>query len=150
MGLIHNFSKKLSYRTYLGMGYNQCCGSRIRNRLLTDPGFQPHFFESLVTIFQVKSTIFVATRKGLTNYFYSLLFCCCFWIQDSKSGIRDMRSEMDKNKIPWSRINIPKHPGSATLVTTKIYRYPVLLFMSHKKRTKNLNKTKKICKNSLV
>jgi hypothetical protein len=32
-----------------------------------------------------------------TNFFLTPLFCCCFWIRDPRSGIRD------------------KHPGSATL-----------------------------------
>jgi hypothetical protein len=44
-----------------------------------------------------------------TNFFSPSLFCCCFWIRDPRSGIRDPG---------WVKIRIQdpdKHPGSATL-----------------------------------
>ncbi len=51
--------------------------------------------------------IFVATKKGRkTNFF--ILFCCCFWIRDPGSEIRD-------GKKSGFRIR-DKHTGSATLV----------------------------------
>ncbi len=50
---------------------------------------------------------FVATKKGLTTNFFTPLFCCCFWIRDPKSGIRDPGSGMGKNKDLGSGINIP-------------------------------------------
>jgi hypothetical protein len=53
--------------------------------------------------------IFEATKHGRTN-FSPLLFCCCCWIQDPRSGIGDPGSEMDKNQDP------DKHAGSATMV----------------------------------
>ncbi len=37
---------------------------------------------------------------GWHEFFFTPLLCCCFWIRDPRSGIRD------------------KHPGSATLVYT--------------------------------
>ncbi len=40
-----------------GSGVFLTPGSGIRNRLFPDPGSQPHIFESLVTIFWVKSSI---------------------------------------------------------------------------------------------
>jgi hypothetical protein len=44
---------------------------------------------------------FVATKKDMTtNFFFTPLFCCCFWIRDPG----------------WVKIRIrDKHPGSATL-----------------------------------
>jgi hypothetical protein len=91
-------------------------GSGIRNKFFPDPGSQTHIFEGLVTIFWVKIgpnffssayqnkiifsffVKFVATKDGLTtNFFFTPVFCFCFWIRDPRSGIRD------------------KHPGSATL-----------------------------------
>ena len=50
---------------------------------------------------------FVATKKGLTTNFFTPLFCCCFWIRDPKSGLRDPGSGMGKNQDPGSGINIP-------------------------------------------
>jgi hypothetical protein len=42
----------------------------------------------------------------MTTNFFTLLFCCCFWIRDPRSGIRDPG---------WVKIRIrDKHPGSAT------------------------------------
>ncbi len=45
---------------------------------------------------------FVATKKGMTTnkFFFTPLFCCCFWIRDPG----------------WVKIRIrDKYPGSATL-----------------------------------
>jgi len=79
-------------------------GPGIRNRFFPDPGFQTHIFESLVTIFGVKSSSslkigphvflqhfknkiifnfmkFMATKK-VHLIFFTPLFCCCFWIKD--------------------------------------------------------------------
>ncbi len=43
-----------------------------------------------------------------TNFFFlTPLFCCCFWIRDPRSGIRDPGSRMGKNLDPGSGINIP-------------------------------------------
>ncbi len=59
--------------------------------------------------------IFVATKKDLTIIFFTPLFCCCIWILDPRSGIRDPG---------WIKIRIrDKHPGSATLVS--IYNFVV-------------------------
>jgi hypothetical protein len=105
-------------------------GSRI-----PDPGSQTHIFESLLTTFwvkkfhnslkfgpnffleQFKNKIllnfgkFVATKKCLTkDFFFTPLFCTCFWIRDPRSGIRD------------------KHPGSATLLPIKLFRSVFCLF----------------------
>ncbi len=44
---------------------------------------------------------FVATKKGLTTNFFTPLFCCCFWIRDPKSKIRDLE---------WVKIRI-QDPG---------------------------------------
>ncbi len=53
---------------------------------------------------------FVAPKKGMT-IFFTPLFCCCFWIRDPGSEIRDPRSGI---RDPGSEIR-DKHPGSATL-----------------------------------
>ncbi len=108
-------------------------GSGIRDRFfrIPDLGSQIHIFESLVTIFWVKSSIilwklaqiffFITSKLNLfailwnlwlhkklwQQIFFTPLFCCCFWIRDPRSGIRD----------GWksgSGIR-DKHPGSATL-----------------------------------
>ncbi len=103
--------------------------SRIRNRFFPDPGSQTLIFESLVKFVWVKSSIILwklaqnfffrikqknfssilwnmwLQKKGMTKIFFTPLFCCCFWIQDPRSG-------MGKNQDPGSVINIP---GSATL-----------------------------------
>ncbi len=42
-----------------------------------------------------------------TNFFFTPLFCSCFWIRDPGSEIRDLGSGMDKNQDPGSGINIP-------------------------------------------
>ncbi len=49
-----------------------------------------------------------------TYFFFTYLFCCCFWIRDPGSeirdpgsGIRDPGSGMGKNQDPGSGINIP-------------------------------------------
>ncbi len=77
-----------------------------------DPGSQTHIFESLVTNVWVKSSPilwkltlvfffsifknkiiinfvkFVATTKRYDKYFFfTPLFCCCFWIRDPRSGM---------------------------------------------------------------
>ncbi len=109
-------------------------GSGIRNRFFPDPGSQTHIFESLITIFLVKTSKiynslkigpnsflqhfknkiilnfvrFVATKQGMTtNLFSPLSFVDVFG-----SGIRDPGSRMGKNQDPGSGIN----PGSATLL----------------------------------
>jgi hypothetical protein len=46
----------------------------------------------------------------MTQIFFAPLFCCCFWIRDPRSGIRD-----GLNQDPGSG-NRDKHPGSATLL----------------------------------
>ncbi len=50
----------------------------------------------------------------MTTNFFTSLFCCCVWIQDPGSEIRDPRSgipdpgsRMGKNQDPGSGINIP-------------------------------------------
>jgi hypothetical protein len=30
----------------------------------------------------------------MTTNFFTPLFCCCFWIRDPRSGIRDLESEI--------------------------------------------------------
>ncbi len=48
--------------------------------------------------------IFVATKKGRTTNIFPLLFCCCCWIRDLRSGIRD---------LGWIKTRIrDKHPGT--------------------------------------
>jgi hypothetical protein len=49
--------------------------------------------------------------------FFTPVFCCCFWIRDSRSGIRDPGSGRGKNQDPGSGINIPdpQHCPWATL-----------------------------------
>ncbi len=51
--------------------------------------FLQHFQNKIVFNF-VK---FMATKKGITNFFFTPLFCCCFWIRDPGSG-------MGKNQDP--------------------------------------------------
>ncbi len=107
--------------------------SGIRNRFfpdpgsqIPDPGSQTHIFESLVTIFLVKSYIilwkykknflqhfkakimisfvkFSATKKGMTTNFFSPLS----FVAVLGSGIRDPGSGTGKNQDPVSGINIP-------------------------------------------
>jgi hypothetical protein len=43
----------------------------------------------------------------ITNFFFTSLFCYCFWIRDPGSEIRDPGSGMGKNQDPGSGINIP-------------------------------------------
>ncbi len=84
-------------------------GSRIPDlgSRISDPGSQTHIFESLVTIFWVKSSIILQeigpdfflqhSNKIMFNqfceicgyiirfdnkFFFIPLFCCCFWIRD--------------------------------------------------------------------
>jgi hypothetical protein len=62
---------------------------------IPDLGSQTHIFESLVTILGVKINIilskmaFVATKKVVELIYYPLIFCCCCWIRDPRSGIHD-------------------------------------------------------------
>ncbi len=90
-------------------------GSGIRNSFfcrIPDPGSQPHIFQSLVTNFWVKSSIVLwklaqfvffsnnfqfceicGYKNSFDNkFFFTPLFCCCFWIRDPewvKIRIRD-------------------------------------------------------------
>jgi hypothetical protein len=97
-------------------------GSGIRNRFFPDPGSLTHIFESVVTIFWVKSSkkffklakFFSSAVKKWNNlqfceicgykksydnkFFFTPLFCCCFWIRDPG---------WVKIKDPGSGINIP-------------------------------------------
>ncbi len=98
---------------------------------IPDPGSQIHIFESLLTIFWVKSSIilwklaqiFFFSISKLKNvqfceifgyvksydnkFFFTPLFCCCFWIRDPRSGILDPGSGMGKIQDPGSGINSP-------------------------------------------
>ena len=56
-----------------------------------------------------------------SKFFFTTLFCCCFWIRDPGSGIRDPGSGMGKNQDPGSGIR-DKHPGSATLPSSISYK----------------------------
>ncbi len=48
----------------------------------------------------------MATKKYDNQFFFTSLFCCCFWIRDPG----------------WVKIRIrDKHPGSATLVSLIIH-----------------------------
>jgi hypothetical protein len=41
----------------------------------------------------------MATNKGMTtNFFFTPLFCCCFWIRDPGPEIRDTGSGMVNNQ----------------------------------------------------
>ncbi len=46
----------------------------------------------------------------MTKIFFIPLFCCCFWIRDPGSEIRNPRSGMGKNQDPGSGMNIPDPP----------------------------------------
>jgi len=104
---------------------------------IPDPESYTHIFESLATIFWLKISIilqklapniFPAFQKYNNvqfceicgyikrydiKFFFTPLFCCCFWIRDPRSGFRD-------GKKSGSGIR-DKHPGSATLVLTLEY-----------------------------
>jgi hypothetical protein len=115
---------------FLDYPSSQCSGSGIwcffdpgiRNSFTLDPGSQTHIFESLVTVFLIKSSIilkigpefflqhfkdkiiFNYVKFGLqkrsdsdNKFFFTLLFCCCL----------DLGSGMGKKQDPGSGINIP-------------------------------------------
>ncbi len=66
------------------------------------------------------------------NFFFTPLFCCCFWIRDLGSEIRDPGSGMGKNQDPGSGINIPD-PQHCEILSL------LLLHMSARYRTLSLN-----------
>ncbi len=82
-------------------------GKKFNNSWKTGPNFFLLHFKNKTIYNFVK---FVATKKGLTNFFFTPLFSCCFWIRDPGSGIRDLGSGMGKNQDPGSGINIPDPP----------------------------------------
>ncbi len=101
-------------------------GSGTRNRFFPDPGSQTHTFESLVTIFWLKSSIilwklaqiffFSASKLKYTTILWNLWLHKKVWHQIFSphsfvavfgSGIRDPGSGMGKNQDPGSGINIP-------------------------------------------
>ncbi len=126
--------------THISTVYNQCCGSgnrglfdpldpgsRIRNRFFPDPGSQTHIFESLVTIFSLKSSIILwksaqifffsiskknnfqfceicGYKKGVTTDFFTPLLLLFL---DQGFEIRDPRSGLGKKSGSGIRINIP-------------------------------------------
>ncbi len=101
-------------------------GSGIRNRFFPDPGSQTHIFQGLVTIFWVKTSIILGKLGHI--FFFSIskikqygiqfceicgykkcfdkkklftpVFCCCFWIRDPRSGIRDPGWVKIRNRDP--------------------------------------------------
>ena len=134
----------LKLRTLLqSLATLQCCGSGSgafltpgsgnRNGFFPNPGSQTHIFESLLTIFWVKSSIilfkkflqhfknkiifnfvkFVATKKGMTtNFFAPLSFVLSLdpgsEIQDPRSGFRDPVSGI---RDPGSGMDKNQDPG---------------------------------------
>ncbi len=62
-------------------------GKKFCNSLKTGPNFFLQHLQKKIIYNFVK---FVVTKKGLTiNFFFTPLFCCCFWIRDPGSGIRN-------------------------------------------------------------
>jgi hypothetical protein len=102
-----------------------------------DPGTQTHIVESLVTIVWIKSSIILwklaqifffsiskikkisimwnlwLQKKVWKNFFFTPLFCFCFWIRDPRSGFWDPGSEIQdpRSRIWDPRSGIPD-PGS--------------------------------------
>jgi hypothetical protein len=82
---------------------------RIRNTGVAYPGSQTNIFESLIASVWVESSIILSKlaqiiflrqfkiniifdflqQKVGQQIFFTPLFCCCFWIRDRRSGIRD-------------------------------------------------------------
>ncbi len=78
---------------------------------IADPGSQTHIFESLMTIFQIRSSInlcklahifsssvqnqnnfkFCGCKKRRTTNFFAPFFCCYFWFRDPVCKIWDLR-----------------------------------------------------------
>ncbi len=95
------------------------------------PGSQNHIFESLMTIFWIKSSIILwkaaqifffsnsntkqfsvlwnlwLQNKVWQKKFFTPLFCCWFWIRDPRSGIRGPGWVKIRIRDPGSGINIP-------------------------------------------
>jgi hypothetical protein len=83
-------------------------GKNFNNSWKIGPNFFLQHIKNKIILSVVK---FVATKYGLTKFFFShLSFVAVFG-----SGIRDPGSGMGKNQDPGSGIR-DKHPGSATLV----------------------------------
>ncbi len=105
---------------------------RIRIRVfdpwIRDPGSQTHIFDNFwgkkfYNSLRIGPNFFLQTSKNKINYnfvkfvakkryenrfFFTPLFCYCFWIRDPRSRIRDPG---------WVKIRIrDKHLGSATLL----------------------------------
>ncbi len=113
----------------------------IRNRFFPDPGSRipdpsalAHIFESLMIIFWVQryiihcklAQIFFFTgskiifnlilwylwlQKNVQQFFFTPLFCCCFWFRDPGFEIRDPRTGIrepgSENRDPRSEIRDP-------------------------------------------
>jgi hypothetical protein len=89
-------------------------GKKFYNSLKIGPNVFIQYFKNKIIFNFVK---FVATKQGMTKYFFTPLFCCCFWIRDPRSEIQDPRSGI--RDPGWVKIRIrDKHPGSATLHQT--------------------------------
>ncbi len=76
-------------------------GKKFYNSLKIGPNF---FLQHFKTKKKFQFCEICGYIKRYDNkFFFTPLFCCCFWIRDSRSGI-------------WVKIRIrEKHPGSATL-----------------------------------
>ncbi len=92
-------------KTYFWELSDSSLEKKCYNSLKTGPNlFLQHFKNRIISNFAK----FMATKKGVTTIFYHLLFCCCFWIRDPRSGTPDPG---------WVKIRIgDKHPGSAALL----------------------------------
>ncbi len=92
-------------------------GSRIPNPYfleLFDNFFGKKFYNSLKIgpnyfLQHFKNKIIFKLWNLWLKFFFTPLFCCCFWIRDRYpgSGIRDPGSGMGKIQDPGSGINIP-------------------------------------------
>jgi hypothetical protein len=85
-------------------------GKKFYNSLKIDLNFFLQHFKNKIIFNFVK---FVATKKATVRqqFFFTPLFCCCFWIRDPGFGIWDPGFGMGKNQDPCSGINIrdPQH-----------------------------------------
>ncbi len=78
---------------------------------------------------------FVATKKGMTtNFIFTPLFCCYFWIRDPRSGIRDQDWENQDpvsakliNKLSYWPTFLTSHGNCMTILESR-YTGPVKLF----------------------
>ncbi len=114
----------------LGAFWPLDAGSGIRNRFFPDPGSQDHIFKSFLTIFLVKSSIFLwILAQILWNlWLHKKVWQLIFFHLSLLLLFLDPGSGMGKNQDPGSGINIPD-PQHWTLTTRNV---PQCLFNSLK------------------